>query len=42
VNGRIVAHPAKTNNYNIAFFDIHETIKEKLSRFVSERESSST
>jgi hypothetical protein len=35
VRGRIVAHQESTPNYNIAFFDVREVVKETLARFVS-------
>jgi hypothetical protein len=38
VKGRIVAHPEKTNNYNIAFFEMRDSAKQTLARFIKERE----
>jgi hypothetical protein len=35
VHGRIVAHQEATPNYNIAFFDIRELVKETLARFIT-------
>lgn len=35
VKGRIVAHQDASPNYNIAFFDVRELVKETLARFIS-------
>jgi hypothetical protein len=39
IRGRIVAHQEATPNYNIAFFDVRDLVKETLARFVSARTS---
>ena len=35
VRGRIVAHQDATPNYNIAFYDVRELVKETLARFIN-------
>lgn len=35
VHGRIVAHQDATPNYNIAFYDVRELVKETLARFIN-------
>lgn len=35
VSGRIVAHQEASPNYNIAFFDVRDVVKETLARFVA-------
>jgi hypothetical protein len=34
VRGRIVAHQESTPNYNIAFYDVRENVRETLARFI--------
>jgi hypothetical protein len=36
VTGRIVAHQEATPNYNIAFFDVRESVKETLARYIND------
>jgi PilZ domain len=35
VRGRIVAHQVESPNYNIAFYDVRDDVKEALARFVN-------